>query len=74
MHSNEKTKVVPVGHSAILRWPRVGRLWEKLIQENILRKSQALIVKIEPYIQKLKQSGMWLSDDIQHRILFLAGE
>jgi predicted nucleic acid-binding protein len=37
-------------------------------------KSHGLADKIEPYITKLSESGMWVSADIRHRILKLAGE
>ena len=37
-------------------------------------KSKGMIKKIEPYVQRLSKSGMWLSDEIRQRILNLAGE
>lgn len=37
-------------------------------------KSQGLIEKIEPYIAKLGESGMWISIEVRQRILGLAGE
>ena len=37
-------------------------------------KAQGLAVKIEPYVSRLDNAGMWLSDDIRQRILALAGE
>jgi predicted nucleic acid-binding protein len=37
-------------------------------------KSEGLIERIEPLIGRLKKSGMWISNDIQQRVLALAGE
>jgi hypothetical protein len=37
-------------------------------------KSNGLIEKVEPYITKLSDSGMWISAEISQRILKLAGE
>ncbi|GAB4404370.1 MAG: hypothetical protein OHK0052_26920 [Anaerolineales bacterium] len=37
-------------------------------------KSKGLIVKIEPYVTNLNNSGMWISAEIKNRILELAGE
>ena len=37
-------------------------------------KSQGLIEKIEPYISKLSDAGMWISAEVKQRILILAGE
>lgn len=37
-------------------------------------KSQGLVDKIEPYVTKLSDSGMWVSADVKQRILHLAGE
>jgi predicted nucleic acid-binding protein len=37
-------------------------------------KSQGLVDKIEPYVTKLSESGMWVSVDVKQRILTLAGE
>jgi predicted nucleic acid-binding protein len=37
-------------------------------------KSNGLIDKVEPYITKLSDSGMWISSEISQRILKLAGE
>ncbi|MDP9309837.1 MAG: DUF3368 domain-containing protein [Chloroflexota bacterium] len=37
-------------------------------------KAQGLTPKIEPYVTGLSNAGMWLSDDIRRRILFLASE
>jgi predicted nucleic acid-binding protein len=37
-------------------------------------KSNGLIDKVEPYITKLSDSGMWISAEISQRILKLAGE
>jgi predicted nucleic acid-binding protein len=37
-------------------------------------KAQGLTEKIEPLVLRLSSAGMWLSDDIRHRILVLAGE
>ncbi|MBN2548419.1 MAG: DUF3368 domain-containing protein [Anaerolineales bacterium] len=37
-------------------------------------KAQGLTARIEPYVDHLNKSGMWISDDIRHRILALAGE
>jgi predicted nucleic acid-binding protein len=37
-------------------------------------KSQGLIEKIEPYVMKLSEAGMWVSAEVKQRILILAGE
>ena len=37
-------------------------------------KSYGLVDKIEPYITKLSESGMWVSAEVRQRILKLAGE
>ncbi len=37
-------------------------------------KSQALTDKVEPLVNRLAETGMWMSDDIRQRILVLAGE
>src|SRR6266545_883804 len=37
-------------------------------------KSHGLVDKIEPYIAKLSDSGMWVSAEVRRRILKLAGE
>lgn len=37
-------------------------------------KSHGLIGKIEPYVTKLSDSGMWVSTEVKQRILTLAGE
>ena len=37
-------------------------------------KSEGLIEHIEPLIGRLKKSGMWISDNVQQRVLALAGE
>jgi predicted nucleic acid-binding protein len=37
-------------------------------------KAQGLTTAIEPLIERLKEAGMWISDDIQTRILTLARE
>lgn len=37
-------------------------------------KSQGLTGKIEPFVNRLSESGMWLSGEIRERILALAGE
>ena len=37
-------------------------------------KERQLIKQIAPYVEKLAEAGMWLSEDIRHRILRLAGE
>lgn len=37
-------------------------------------KSNGMIEKIEPYVLKLGDSGMWISSEIKERILKLAGE
>jgi predicted nucleic acid-binding protein len=36
-------------------------------------KSQGLVDKIEPYVTGLNDAGMWVSADVKHRILALAG-
>jgi len=37
-------------------------------------KSQRLTERIEPFVNRLSETGMWLSDEIRERILALAGE
>ena len=37
-------------------------------------KSQGLIEKLEPYVTKLSEAGMWISSEVKQRILVLAGE
>jgi len=37
-------------------------------------KSRRLIGSVSPYVSRLSQAGMWLSEDIKNRILKLAGE
>ncbi|RJP50868.1 MAG: DUF3368 domain-containing protein [Anaerolineaceae bacterium] len=37
-------------------------------------KSHGIIEKVEPYVLKLSDSGMWISAEIKERILKLAGE
>jgi predicted nucleic acid-binding protein len=37
-------------------------------------KSRGLVEKVEPFVAKLNDSGMWISTDLKHRILKLAGE
>jgi predicted nucleic acid-binding protein len=37
-------------------------------------KAQGLTERIEPFVLHLSNAGMWLSEDIRHRILVLAGE
>ena len=37
-------------------------------------KAQGLISKVEPYVNRLTDAGMWVSDDVKRRILLLAGE
>jgi predicted nucleic acid-binding protein len=37
-------------------------------------KAQGLTRKIAPLVGKLKESGMWISDEIQKRIIVIAGE
>jgi uncharacterized protein len=37
-------------------------------------KSKKLVDRIEPYIDKLIEAGMWISDDVRQRILVLANE
>ncbi len=37
-------------------------------------KSSGLIDKVEPYITKLSDSGLWVSAEVKQRILILAGE
>jgi predicted nucleic acid-binding protein len=37
-------------------------------------KSHGVIGKVEPYVSKLSDSGMWISSEIEKRILKLAGE
>lgn len=37
-------------------------------------KSHGLVDKIKPYLNKLSDSGMWISDEVKRRILKLANE
>ncbi len=37
-------------------------------------KAQGFISKVEPYVNRLTDAGMWVSDNVKHRILVLAGE
>ena len=37
-------------------------------------KKQGFITKVEPFVEQLQKAGMWLSVEIKHRILALAGE
>ncbi len=37
-------------------------------------KSQRIIRSVEPYIEQMKSSGMWISEDVKSRILALASE
>lgn len=37
-------------------------------------KSQGLINKVEPFVIRLDDAGMWVSAETKHRILFLADE
>jgi predicted nucleic acid-binding protein len=37
-------------------------------------KSQGLVSKVEPVIDHLNNSGMWISNEVKQRILILAGE
>jgi hypothetical protein len=37
-------------------------------------KSQGLVDKIEPFVTKLSEAGMWVSAEVKQRILILAGE
>jgi len=37
-------------------------------------RSHGIIEKVEPYVSKLSDSGMWISAEIKERILKLAGE
>lgn len=37
-------------------------------------KAQGLTERIEPLVDRLAASGMWISDDIRRRVLVLAGE
>ncbi|MFN3491915.1 MAG: DUF3368 domain-containing protein [Anaerolineales bacterium] len=37
-------------------------------------KSHGIIEKVDPYVSKLSDSGMWISSEIKERILKLAGE
>ena len=40
----------------------------------LLAKSQGLTESIEPLMEQLEDSGMWLSENIRERVLALAGE
>ena len=37
-------------------------------------KHQGFIKSIEPFVNQLSDAGMWVSNEVKHRILVLAGE
>lgn len=37
-------------------------------------KAQGIAKSIQPYVDQLQESGMWISDEIRQRVLALAGE
>jgi hypothetical protein len=37
-------------------------------------KSEGMTESIAPFVEQLKESGMWLSEDVSQRVLGLAGE
>lgn len=37
-------------------------------------KSQGLIQRVSDHVDRLENAGMWMSDEIRHRVLALAGE
>ncbi|MGB7511201.1 MAG: DUF3368 domain-containing protein [Pelodictyon phaeoclathratiforme] len=37
-------------------------------------KAQGLVNRVEPYVNRLTDAGMWVSDVVKRRILVLAGE
>ncbi len=37
-------------------------------------KTQGIIVSIRPEIERLREAGMWISDEVYQRVLALAGE
>jgi hypothetical protein len=37
-------------------------------------KAQGFVDRVEPLVERLRASGMWMSDEIQQQILILAGE
>jgi predicted nucleic acid-binding protein len=37
-------------------------------------KSRGLVQEIEPFVSRLGNAGMWMSDDMRQRILILANE
>lgn len=37
-------------------------------------KEQGLTDRVAPWLDRLRDTGMWMSDEVQRRILFLAGE
>ncbi|MBV6394799.1 MAG: hypothetical protein HFACDABA_00369 [Anaerolineales bacterium] len=49
------------------------QVWGTL-QVLLEAKSHGLIKKVEPYMAKLSDSGMWVSAEVKQRILALAGE
>ncbi len=49
------------------------QVWGTL-QVLLEAKSHGLIEKVEPYVAKLSDSGMWISAEVKQRILALAGE
>jgi predicted nucleic acid-binding protein len=40
----------------------------------LLAKTQGLTEGIEPFVNRLRDTGMWISEDIRWRMLALAGE
>ncbi len=49
---------------------QVWGTWKILLEA----KSHGIVDKVEPYVSKLGDSGMWISAEIKERILKLAGE
>jgi len=37
-------------------------------------KSEGMIESVEPFVERLRDAGMWISTDVQTRVLALAGE
>lgn len=40
----------------------------------LMAKAQGLTEDIEPFVNRLSDSGMWISEDVRRRVLALAGE
>ncbi|MEW6092818.1 MAG: DUF3368 domain-containing protein [Chloroflexota bacterium] len=61
----------PIGRRAA---GAVGLKYMGTLQVLLEAKARGLTNSIIPYVKGLQQSGMWMSDEIVHRVLRLAGE